>query len=78
MGIGRRYEVFQGAKKSCPSLMEEQDSIGQSFSKTHVVRDHNACKSKLLLQSLDESAESAGDDGINHCCGLIIKNNFRL
>ena len=78
MGIGRGHEVLEGAKKGCASLIQEEDGIGEPFGKSHVVSDHNACKSKLLLQSLNESAESAGDDGINHRCGLIIKNNFGL
>ena len=78
VGIGRGHEGLKGSEKSGMPVVQKEHGVGEPFGESHVVGDDNACKSKLLLESLDETAQSAGNDGINHCCGLIIKNNLGL
>ena len=57
MGIGGCQEVFERPEERRAALMEKQDGVCEPFGETHVVSDDNACKSKLLLESLDQTAE---------------------
>ena len=46
--------------------------------KTRIMRDHDAGETKLVLEPLNQPAETAGNDGIDHGGGLVIEYDLRL
>jgi len=78
MRIGRGQEGGQRPKKTGPALIEEQHLIGEALGKAHVVGNHDAGESKLALEPLDQVAQAAGNDGIDHGGGLVVEHDFGL
>jgi hypothetical protein len=76
--IGRGQKCRQRSKEAGAALIEEQYGVGEALGKAHVVSDDDASESELALEALDEVAEAAGDDGIDHGGGLVVEDHFRL
>ena len=58
--------------------MQEEDHVGQALGKAHIVGDHDAGLAQMALEDLDQVAEAAGNDGIDHGGWLVVQHNLRL
>ena len=58
--------------------MEEEHQVSEPLGKAHVVGNHDGGESKLALEPLDEVAEVAGDDGVDHGGGLVVEHDLGL
>ncbi len=58
--------------------MQEENQVSEPLGKAHIVGNHNAGLAQMLLENLDQVAEAASDNGIDHGGGLVVKHNLRL
>ena len=53
-------KVLKGAEERRASLVKKQDGVCQPLGEAHVMSDHNAGKSELLLKPLNKIRRAAG------------------
>jgi len=58
--------------------MQKEDGIRQLAGETSVVRDHDAGKAQLMLETLNEAAQTAAYQGIDHGGGLVVEHALGL
>src|ERR1700677_1999600 len=78
MGFAGLQKTLQGAIVTGAALIEEKHLVGEFLSKAHIVRDHDAGESKLALETLDQIAEPARNDGVDHGGRLVVEDHLRL
>ena len=78
MRVGGRKKLLERPEEPGAALMEEEHQVGQPLGKAHIVGNHDAGESELILGPLDEAAKAAGNDGIDHGGWLVIEHHLRL
>ena len=78
MGIGRGKKSLERAEEMRPALMKKEHAVGERLGEARVMRDHNAGKAELALQSLNQATQTASNDGIDHGGRFIVEHDLRL
>ena len=76
--IAGALHFLHGAEELRAPLMQEKHAIREPLREAHIVGHHDAGQAQLTPELLNEVAEQAGDQRIDHSGGLVVQNRFRL
>src|SRR5438132_6345273 len=77
-GFLASFHLLVCAKKQDASFVQEDDAICQLSCQPHIVSHNHARQVKLDAQPLDQVAQQLCHQGIDHGCGFVVENTFRL